>query len=106
MGFYPGFRAGRKVPTIIVGLVATYAINIARILIIVGMIAALGTSWVFIAHAVVGRVFFFIGIVIVYWYLDDPSDRLGGRREALARRRDGGAPWVASGPSSCSGACG
>jgi len=69
VAFYPGFKSGRKTSTIAIGLVATYAINIVRILIIVGMIAALGTSWVFVAHAVVGRVFFFIGVVIVYWYL-------------------------------------
>ena len=45
-------------------MTATYIINLLRILIIVGMIAPLGTDWVFIAHAVVGRVFFFVGIVI------------------------------------------
>jgi len=67
--FYPAFRAPRRLSTIAIGAAATYAINIARILIIVGMISALGTSWVFIAHAVVGRVFFFTGIVVVFWYL-------------------------------------
>lgn len=69
IAFYPGFHAPRKASSIAIGLAATYAANIARILLIVGIIAALGTSWVFIAHAVIGRVFFFICIVIIYWYL-------------------------------------
>ncbi len=67
--FYPAFRSGRRLGTAAVGAAATYAINLARILIIIAMISALGTSWVFIAHAVVGRVFFFTGIVVVFWYL-------------------------------------
>jgi exosortase/archaeosortase family protein len=48
---------------------ATYVINVFRILIIVDMIAQLGTGSVFIAHAVVGRLFFFTGVVVVYWVL-------------------------------------
>ncbi len=69
VAFYPGFGSPRKAGSIAIGLAATYAINIVRILIIVGMIAALGNSWVFIAHAVIGRIFFFVGVVGVYWML-------------------------------------
>ena len=69
VAFYPAFGRGKKTGIIATGIAATYAINIARILIIVGMIAMLGTGWVFVAHAVVGRIFFFTGIVIVYWLL-------------------------------------
>jgi len=92
VAFYPGFKAGKKTSAIVWGVLATYVINILRILIIVGMIAAMGTSWVFIAHAVVGRIFFFVGVVIVYWYLltrptvsvvrvkIDPDGKEGGPR--------------------------
>ena len=69
VAFYPAFNRGKKAGLIATGLAATYTINVARILIIVGMIATLGTGWVFVAHAVVGRIFFFTGIVIVYWAL-------------------------------------
>lgn len=67
--FYPAFSAGRKVTTAIVGTAVTYAINIARIMLIVALINAFGTSWVFAAHAVFGRILFFIGTVALYWWL-------------------------------------
>ncbi len=69
VAFYPGFNALRKTYLVIAGVMATYVINIFRILIIVDMIAQFGTGSVFIAHAVVGRLFFFTGIVVVYWVL-------------------------------------
>ncbi len=69
VAFYPGFTAVRKTYLVIAGVMATYVINIFRILIIVDMIAQLGTGSVFVAHAVVGRLFFFTGIVVVYWVL-------------------------------------
>ena len=67
--FYPAFSAGRKVTTAIIGTAVTYAINIARIMLIVALINAFGTSWVFAAHAVFGRILFFIGTVALYWWL-------------------------------------
>lgn len=67
--FYPAFSPGRKTTTALIGLAATYAINIFRILLIVGIISWLGTGWVFVAHAVIGRLFFFVGVVVVFWYL-------------------------------------
>jgi exosortase family protein XrtG len=81
VGFYPAFGRGRKTAIIASGLAATYVINVARILLIVGMIASLGTGWVFVAHAVVGRIFFFTGIVVVYWLLVTmPTVRAVSRR--------------------------
>lgn len=69
VGFYPAFSRGRKVITTVIGVVATYIINLFRILLIVAIINSAGTDWVFAAHAVFGRVFFFLGTVTVYWYL-------------------------------------
>jgi len=69
VGFYPPWRPGKKALIIALGVAATYVVNLLRILIIVGMIAQLGTDWVFIAHAVVGRVFFFVGVVAIFWFL-------------------------------------
>ncbi len=69
VGFYPPWRAGRKAMLIAAGVAATYVVNLLRILIIVGMISRLGTDWVFIAHAVVGRVFFFAGVITIFWFL-------------------------------------
>lgn len=69
VGFYPAFSAKRRVVTVAGGLAATYVINVARIILIVAILSAMGTSWVFAAHAVLGRLFFFTATVAVYWYL-------------------------------------
>lgn len=67
--FYPAFRPLQRLALGVVGLTATYVINIARILLIVGIINVMGTGWVFAAHAVFGRVFFFVCTVALYWFL-------------------------------------
>lgn len=69
IGLYPRFTPARRLLALAVGLVATYVLNIARILLIVWIINAWGTGWVFAAHAVFGRMFFFAGTVALYWYL-------------------------------------
>jgi len=67
--FYPAFRPGKRALFGITGAALTYVINIGRILLIVAIINAFGTNWVFAAHAVFGRVFFFVGTVALYWFL-------------------------------------
>ncbi|MBU4557351.1 MAG: hypothetical protein KJ747_10820 [Actinobacteria bacterium] len=67
--FYPAFSRGRKAGTIGLGVVATWIINLLRILLIVAIINQFGTGWVFPAHAVFGRVFFFAATIAIYWYL-------------------------------------
>lgn len=69
VAFYPAFSAKRKVTTAIAGAGVTYLVNLARIMLIVVLINAFGTSWVFAAHAVFGRMLFFIGTVLLYWWL-------------------------------------
>jgi len=69
IGFYPAFSRGRKIITAGIGVAATYVINLFRILLIAGIINSMGTGWVFSAHAVFGRLFFFVGTVVLYWYL-------------------------------------
>lgn len=69
VGFYPAFDATRKTATLAAGAAATWIINILRILIIVGIINVFGTGWVYSAHAVFGRVFFFAATITIYWYL-------------------------------------
>lgn len=69
IGLYPRFTLPRRVSALAVGIVATYVLNLARILLIVWIINAWGTGWVFAAHAVFGRMFFFFGTVALYWFL-------------------------------------
>lgn len=69
VAFYPAFSTGRKLSSALIGTAVTYAVNIARIMLIVVLINSFGTDWVFAAHAVFGRILFFIGTVALYWWL-------------------------------------
>jgi exosortase family protein XrtG len=65
--FYPRFSPRERLLRLTAGLGATILINMARLAVIVGMVATFGKSAVPLAHAVVGRLVFFLGIVVVYW---------------------------------------
>lgn len=67
--FYPAFSRRRKALTVAAGAAATYVMNLMRIMLIVALVNFLGTSWVFAAHAVFGRVFFFVATVGLFWWL-------------------------------------
>jgi len=65
--FYPRIPPNERFVRLGAGLGATFLINLARLAVIVGMVMTLGKPAVPWAHAVVGRLVFFVGIVIVYW---------------------------------------
>jgi exosortase family protein XrtG len=67
MMFYPRFPPGERLVRLTAGLGATFLINLARLSVIVGMVTTMGKPAVPWAHAVVGRLVFFIGVVTVYW---------------------------------------
>ncbi|MFQ6087392.1 MAG: exosortase family protein XrtG [Candidatus Methanofastidiosia archaeon] len=67
--FYPAFSSTRRIFSLIFGLSLTYLSNILRLLIIVGITHYIGKSAVIFAHAVVGRLFFFACVLVIYWYL-------------------------------------
>lgn len=67
--FYPAFRPGKRALFGIAGMALTYVLNLMRVLLIVAIINAMGTGWVFAAHAVFGRILFFVGTVALYWFL-------------------------------------
>lgn len=67
--FYPGLTFKKKLGETLFGLSAIYVINIIRLMIIVTMVYALGEGIAFIAHAVIGRLFFFISIIALFWYI-------------------------------------
>ena len=67
MLFYPRFSASERLLRLGVGLGATFLINLARLSVIIAMVTILGKPAVPLAHAVVGRLVFFVGIVFVYW---------------------------------------
>ena len=67
--FYPALTSGERLGRLGVGLVLTFALNLLRLAVIVATVAWLGKPFVPIAHAVVGRLVFFFGILVVYWQM-------------------------------------
>jgi len=67
--FYPLFGWSQKIVRALIGLALTYAINIARLMIIVLIAYRFGSDSIFIAHAVVARMFFFVLELVLLWYL-------------------------------------
>jgi exosortase/archaeosortase family protein len=67
--FYPKLSMRQRWKYLVIGAAGTYLLNLARILIIVLMIDLWGKPAVPLAHTVVGRTVYFVGVVGLYWYL-------------------------------------
>lgn len=67
--FYPKLSGRRRVLSLVAGLGGTYLLNLFRLSLIVLMIMIWGKPAVPLAHAVVGRLVYFGGVVILYWFL-------------------------------------
>lgn len=67
--FYPGLSAGRRSWLLVTGLVATYLVNIVRLLVIIGFLHWGGKDMAWLAHSVIGRAVFFALVVAIYWFV-------------------------------------
>ncbi len=67
--FYPKLSWRRRSLSMIAGLGGTYLLNLFRLGLIVVMILVWGKPAVPVAHAIVGRLVYFGGVVILYWFL-------------------------------------
>lgn len=67
--FYPRIPSGERLKRLVIGVLATILINLVRLTIIVVMVATLGKPAIPWAHAVVGRLVFFVGILFLYWQM-------------------------------------
>jgi len=67
--FYPLFDWKQKILRSVFALVVTYVINILRLMIIVIIAYRFGSNYIFLAHAGVARIFFFICELLLYWYI-------------------------------------
>jgi exosortase family protein XrtG len=65
--FYPRLPAGQRMLRLAIGVLAILGINLLRLGIIAAMISVFGKPAVPWAHAVVGRLVFFAGILYLYW---------------------------------------
>jgi exosortase family protein XrtG len=66
---YPGYGWKRKTKYAIIGTIATYCANLIRMMSIVYIVNIFGKSYLYFAHAIVGKLIFFLFIIILYWYL-------------------------------------
>jgi exosortase family protein XrtG len=93
--FYPAvYTPARKAVIVVAGTAATWVFNILRVLLIVAIVNSMGADWVFPAHAVFGRFFFFLATIALYWWLvTRPTVRHVGRE--LSDPEDPGMPAAA-----------
>jgi exosortase family protein XrtG len=87
MLFYPRLPAGERLGRIGAGVLATIAVNLLRLAVIAVMVATLGKPIVPWAHAIVGRLVFFVGILYLYWrMLTLPTLKLVRRELEVTQR--------------------
>lgn len=67
--FYPRLSFNQRWRYLLLGLVGTYLLNLLRITVIVILIWFWGKPMVPFAHAIVGRLIYFVGVVALYWFL-------------------------------------
>lgn len=67
--FYPGMPFLRRSLSLAAGLVATFVANVLRVLLIVVVLHFAGKDSLLFAHTFLGRAFFFVVTVAIYWYL-------------------------------------
>lgn len=67
--FYPAFTIRKKIGLLAIGIPVTWISNLMRLLIITGMTAFFGRQAIFFGHAIVGRFFFLVVTIGLYWFL-------------------------------------
>jgi exosortase family protein XrtG len=67
--FYPRFSGPRRLQRLGIGMVALFLLNLVRLGVIIGMIMLWGKPVAGLAHAVVARLVFFVGMIAIYWWL-------------------------------------
>lgn len=67
--FFPVFDYRQRIGYTVSGLIALFTINLIRLFTIVLVINYGGRDTMYIAHTLIGRLVFFLLVIIVYWYL-------------------------------------
>lgn len=67
--FYPAWSVRRRLSYVLLALLLTYAANIIRLMVIVATLHLLGKDSLLISHTIVGRAVFFVGVILIYWFL-------------------------------------
>jgi exosortase family protein XrtG len=69
MLFYPNWRFATRLRLALIGNGLTWIANIIRMFLIAVILHYLGKDALLIAHSLVGRIFFFLFTIGIYWYL-------------------------------------
>jgi exosortase family protein XrtG len=67
--FYPKLGRRNRLIYGIIGVIGTYLLNLLRLLLIIALISIWGREVFPLAHSVIGRTVYFLGVVALYWYL-------------------------------------
>jgi len=66
---YPTFSFKWRLFSLVIGLVMTHLLNLLRLMIIIVLVATWGRDAFIPGHAFVGRIVYFTGVIVLYWYL-------------------------------------
>jgi len=67
--FYPLWSWYKKVGLAIIGAAFTWLANVTRMLIIALMLHFIGKEVLVLAHTFIGKAFFFLVTIVIYWFL-------------------------------------
>ncbi len=87
--FYPQWQFARRSKLLLVGVGSTWIANVLRMILIAMSLHYIGKDSLLIAHSVIGRLFFFVLTIAIYWFLIT--------RQAIERiaKRVTSADWIA-----------
>ena len=84
MVFYPLWTWQKKVMMGLVGIAFTWLANVARMLLIALMLHFFGKEALVIAHTFIGKAFFFLATIGIYWFLVTANSLPDIKRKILA----------------------
>lgn len=65
--FYPSWSLRKKLALIALGLMATFAANVFRLMVITSALHFLGKDSLLLSHVLIGRLVFFALVVLIFW---------------------------------------
>jgi exosortase family protein XrtG len=86
--FYPLWSWRKKIVLALTGAAFTWLANVARMMMIALLLHFLGKGVLVLAHTFIGKAFFFIITIAIYWFLVTSSS-LTGIREKIKRASSG-----------------
>ena len=69
LAFYQVYNVKERIIVGVIGCAAIFTFNVIRILLICGIIYKFGSGSYFMAHAIIGRIVFYILSIVLYYYI-------------------------------------